>query len=252
VIESSFRPEEKIVIRTVQDARSLSVCVDLQQQIWGFSEPEIVPEGIFLIANHTGGQVLVAYAGERPAGFALSFAAWREGRIYLHSHMVGVLPAYQNQGIGRLLKLRQRDDAIARNIDLIEWTFDPLQLKNARFNISKLGAIVRQHIPDFYGRTSSPLHAGLPTDRLVAEWRVRSSRVASFIGGVPQLPGTGHRRIDIPAQIREICLSDPQRAAAIQSQLRTTFKQVLAEGYTVTGFEMGANQGTYLLERLED
>ena len=91
--------------------------------------------------------------------------------------MVGVLAEYRDRGVGRLLKLAQREDALARQINRIEWTFDPLQLKNASFNIARLGAIVRHYIPNLYGRTSSPLHAGLPTDRLVAEWWVRSSRV---------------------------------------------------------------------------
>lgn len=252
MIEATYPVQEEIVVRAAHDARDLSACVELQQQIWGYSEIDTVPDQIFVVAKKTGGQVLVAYAGEKAAGFALAFAALREGRVYLHSHMVGVLPGYQNRGVGRLLKLGQRDDALERKIDLIEWTFDPLQLKNAHFNISRLGAIVRRYIPNLYGRTSSPLHAGLPTDRLVAEWWVRSKRVQDLFAVEPQAPGAEGQRIGIPSAIRDICRSAPRAAEEIQSQVRARFEQLIAEGYAVTGFELSADQGIYLLEPYED
>ena len=97
--------------------------------------------------------------------------------------MMGVLPEYRNRGVGRLLKLAQRDDAIKTGINLIEWTFDPLELKNAFFNIERLGAIVRRYVPNQYGTTTSHLHGGLPTDRCVAEWHVSSIRVADILSG---------------------------------------------------------------------
>ena len=99
-----------------------------------------------------------------------------DGKPYLHSHMLGVLAEYRNHGVGRQLKLQQRDDALARGIDLIEWTFDPLEIKNAYFNVERLGAIVRRYLRNQYGASSSPLHGGLPTDRLVAEWWIRKPR----------------------------------------------------------------------------
>ena len=175
--------KQGINIRMMEDAEEMSVCVELQQRIWGYDPIDTVPDQIFIVAKKTGGQVMTAYDLDTPVGFALAFAATREGRTYLHSHMVGVVEEYQNRGVGRLLKLAQREDALQRGIDLIEWTFDPLQLKNAHFNIQRLGAIVRHYIPNLYGRTSSPLHAGLPTDRLVAEWWVRSRRVEDVLAG---------------------------------------------------------------------
>jgi predicted GNAT superfamily acetyltransferase len=105
---------------------------------------------MFIVARETGGQVLFAYDQEKPIGFALAFPAIDEKTTYLHSHMVGVAPDYQNRGVGRLLKLAQRDDAMARGIRLIEWTFDPLQLRNDHFNLVRLGAVVRRYIPNFY------------------------------------------------------------------------------------------------------
>ena len=119
------------------------------------------------------------------AGFALAYPGIRDGKPYLHSHMAAVLPEFRDLGIGRLLKLAQRDDALSRGISLIEWTFDPLQPRNAYFNLCRLGVVVRRYLIDVYGATSSPLHAGLPTDRLVAEWHLDSQRVADIVGGKP-------------------------------------------------------------------
>jgi predicted GNAT superfamily acetyltransferase len=125
-----------------------------------------------------GGQVFGAFDGEKLVGFLLAIPGIRpDGRVYLHSHMMGVLPEYRNAGIGRQLKMRQREDAIARGIDLIEWTFDPMQLKNAWFNIEGLGAIARRYVRNQYGVSSSALQGGLPTDRLVAEWWVNAERL---------------------------------------------------------------------------
>lgn len=230
----------------------MKVCVDLQQSIWGYSPIDIVPDQVFIVARKTGGQVMTGYDGDRPVGFALAFAAMRDGLTYLHSHMVGVVDEYQNRGVGRLLKLAQRDEALRRGINLIEWTFDPLQLKNAHFNIERLGAIVRHYIPNLYGRTSSPLHAGLPTDRLVAEWWIRSRRVEDVLGGrLPMISGDCER-IAIPANIREICRNEPQRAETIQSKVREQFSAHLANGRAAVGFEINETEGTYLLEPYED
>jgi predicted GNAT superfamily acetyltransferase len=241
-----------IRIRTLADARDMSVCVELQQRIWGYAPLDTVPDQIFIVARKTGGQVMTAYDGDIPVGFALAFAAIRDGLSYLHSHMVGVVEEYQNRGVGRLLKLAQRDDALERGIDLIEWTFDPLQLKNAYFNIEGLGAIIRHYIPNLYGRTTSPLHAGLPTDRLVAEWWVRSQRVENVLAGRPRSSSQAVERLAIPADIRTICRDDAPRAEQIQSKLRAQFVAAFAQGYGAVGFEFNKEQGTYLLEPYED
>jgi predicted GNAT superfamily acetyltransferase len=230
----------------------MKVCVGLQQQVWGYAPIDTVPDQIFIVANKTGGHVLVAYEQEQPIGFALAFAAVRDGQTYLHSHMVAVVEEFQNRGVGRLLKLAQRDDAIARGFDLVEWTFDPLQLKNAHFNLARLGAIVRRYIPNLYGRTSSPLHAGLPTDRLVAEWWVKSRRVEDIISGHSLKPSKAAERVAIPAAIRELCVDNPSAAEDIQSGAREQFSRHFAAGLAAVAFEWEQDQGNYVLERYED
>ena len=244
--------KQEIRIRAMQEAQEMGVCVDLQQRIWGYAPLDTVPDQIFIVAKKTGGQVMTAYEGDTPVGFALAFAAMREGLTYLHSHMVGVVEGYQNRGVGRLLKLAQREDALERGINLIEWTFDPLQLKNAHFNIERLGAIVRHYIPNLYGRTTSPLHAGLPTDRLVAEWWVRSQRVEDVLAGKPRPTGSDFQQIAIPADIRRICRDEPLTAEKIQTNVREQFLANIAEGRAAVGFEFNKEKGTYLLERYED
>src|SRR5580692_2716142 len=244
--------KQGIQIRSMEDAEEMSVCVELQQRIWGYAPIDTVPDQIFIVARKTGGQVMTAYDAETPVGFALAFAAARDGLGYLHSHMVGVVEEYQNRGVGRLLKLAQREDALQRDINLIEWTFDPLQLKNAHFNVERLGAIVRHYLPNLYGRTSSPLHAGLPTDRLVAEWWVRSMRVENVLAGRPRPSTPDCQRISIPAGIRQICRDEPPKAEKIQTRVREEFVARIADGHAAVGFEFNEELGTYLLEPYED
>ena len=179
------------------------------------------------------------------------------GRSYLHSHMLGVLPAYRNAGIGRMLKLRQRDEARARGIELIEWTFDPLELKNAFLNIERLGAIVRRYNENQYGMTGSPLHGGLPTDRCYAEWWIDSPRVQAILAGeavarqngqAKGLPRQGECRIGYPAEIGKLRSANPQRAREIQKSNGEKFRRAFEQGLAVIGFERSETEGTYILE----
>ena len=244
--------EPGITIRPLQEVGEMSIGVDLQRRVWGYTEIDTVPDQIFIVARESGGQVLGAFHEDKAIGFALAFAGVHCGRIHLHSHMVAVLPEYQDRGVGRMLKLAQRDDAISRRIDLIEWTFDPLQLKNAYFNLMRLGAVVRRYITNFYGRTSSPLHGGLPTDRLLAEWWVRSARVQELLDGKIPKAGPDRVRIRIPAGIRQITSSNPAEAERIQTGIRSQFERHIAEGRAAVGFEFDAEHGSYVLEPYED
>jgi predicted GNAT superfamily acetyltransferase len=246
-------------IQPLHSAEDMPACVQLQARIWGYTPIDTVPDQIFIVAAKTGGHVLLARDQDAPIGFALAFAAVRNGRTYLHSHMVAVLDEYQNRGVGRLLKLAQREDALHRGFDLIEWTFDPLQLKNARFNITRLGAIIRHYIPNLYGQTSSHLHAGLPTDRLVAEWWVRSSRVANILRADSHLQHNKRTGIpadrvgvSVPTNIRELCREQADAAVEIQSRIRKEFSTHFANGRAVVAFEIDQDRGTYLLEPYED
>ncbi len=241
-----------ITVRSISAVEEMKLGVELQNQVWGYSPLDTVPEQMFVVAQESGGHVLVAFDGDRPVGFALAYAGVHHGKAHLHSHMVGVIPEYQNRGVGRILKLAQRDDAIARGIHLIEWTFDPLQIKNAFFNISRLGAIVRRYIPNCYGRTSSPLHGGLPTDRLVAEWWVESPRVATILKGAPQQISNDAVRISLPANIRQLVADDPTTAESIQTTMREQFEQNFRDGRAAVAFEFDTLQASYVLEPYED
>jgi predicted GNAT superfamily acetyltransferase len=237
-------PEQPSVsIRPCRSHAEFSRCVELQREVWQFADLEIVAPDLFVVFTRTGGQVFGAWRDDQMIGFSLAAPAIREGKAYLHSHMVAVLPEWQNRGVGRLLKLAQREEALSRGINLIEWTFDPLEVRNAYFNIAKLGVIVRRYEPDFYGITTSPLHRGLPTDRLVAEWWLDSPRVKQTLAGeVPQAVGERH-------SIR-CAVAISETAAQVQRELRREFQAALAERFVVTGFERGKESGSYLLEKV--
>jgi predicted GNAT superfamily acetyltransferase len=171
----------QIEIRPGKSFAEIDACIALQREVWQYPELDVVPRRMFVVGQAIGGHLFCAWAGDQLAGYAFAIPGMREGHPYLHSHMVAVAEGYRNHGVGYRLKLAQRDDAIARGIQLIEWTFDPTQRRNAHFNLNKLGAIVRRYSPDFYGPSASVIHRGLPTDRLHAEWWVRSARVESVL-----------------------------------------------------------------------
>ncbi|MGA8221594.1 MAG: GNAT family N-acetyltransferase [Candidatus Acidiferrales bacterium] len=221
-------------------------CVRLERLTWG--EDITVPAAIFVVAHHSGGQVLGAFAGGRMVGFTLALAGLRGKQRFLHSHMTAVLPEFQNRGVGRRLKLFQRQDALRRDIPLVEWTFDPLELKNARFNLTRLGAVVRRYLPDCYGVTNSPLHAGLPTDRLVAEWWLDSERVKGILADDVPPANAAAERISLPCNLPEIKMRDRAAGLRIQSGARMEFQRWLAEGYVATGVENRGDSTDYVLE----
>ncbi len=237
-----------IEIRQLSTLEEFQAAVDLQETIWGFDKIDLLPLRFFVVASRVGGEVLGAYHGHRMVGFCLGIPGIKPGnRPYLHSHMMGVLSEYRNTGVGRRLKLRQREDALARGIPLIEWTFDPLELKNAFFNIERLGAIVRRYAVNQYGITGSPLHGGLPTDRCYAEWWVDSPRVRSILAGETREPRPAER-IAFPADIARIRSEDTQAARRIQEVNTFKFQAAFARGLAVTGFSRTAAEGIYLLE----
>lgn len=239
-------------IRQCQSHEDLQLCVELQRRIWGYADEDLVPAAIFVVAQHTGGHALCALDGDEPVGFTLAFSAERDGSRYWHSHMAGVLPPYQDRGVGRMLKWRQREEALCGGVDLIQWTFDPLELRNAYFNVCRLGVIVRHYVPNCYGRTTSPLHGGLPTDRAVAEWRLKSERVTSRLcREAPRQPGPEAIRVPVPANIGELKRADPEQACQVQAKLRQALQDLFSERYAITGFDRGT-VCHYVLERYED
>jgi predicted GNAT superfamily acetyltransferase len=241
-----------IDIRPLTEREDLKAVVRLQRQIWGFEDVDLIPLRLFVVASKIGGQVFGAFDGTQLIGFCMAIPGLKPGgKTYLHSHMLGVLAEYRNTGVGRTLKLIQRDDALGRGIDLIEWTFDPLELKNAFFNMERLGAIVRRYVPNQYGTTSSPLHGGLPTDRCIAEWWISSQRVKTVLAGKRFETNPVEARIAIPSDIPTIRANEPARAREVQQRACEQFRAGFDRELAVIGFEKTEESGTYLLGKWE-
>jgi predicted GNAT superfamily acetyltransferase len=246
---------DAIVIRHCQGLDELRACVGLQKEIWNFSDAELVPLRMFVVAEKVGGQVMGAFDGSQMVGFALSVPGTRSGHVYLHSHMLAVRKEHRNSGLGRRLKLLQREDALARGIKLIEWTFDPLEIKNAYLNIEKLGAISRRYNINQYGITSSPLQGGLPSDRLIAEWWLKSKRVETLLATGKNPAFNQHAAIEVPAQIYEWKATAETRGKAqkVQERNRDQFLRAFGDGLAVLGYERdSAGNGKFLLANWDE
>jgi predicted GNAT superfamily acetyltransferase len=248
----------QVRIAAVKELADFERCVEVQLAVWGYSDGDLIPKRVFIVADRIGGQVIGAFDRDAMVGFAMALPGYRAGKPYLHSHMLAVLPEYRNAGLGRRLKLAQRDDALARGFDLMEWTFDPLEIKNAYLNIEKLGAIARRYHVNQYGITSSPLQGGLPTDRLVAEWWMKSKRVEAVLAGAPPATFECRARIEVPAEIYE-WKADPAKSAqalAIQKRNRAQFAQAFTEGLSVLGYERNESNergdGRFLLGKWDE
>jgi predicted GNAT superfamily acetyltransferase len=238
----------EIEIRTLKELPEFQEAVRLQKEIWGFADIELLPVRLFVVATKVGGHALGAFDGSRMVAFLLAIPGLKPGgKTYLHSHMMGVLPDYRNAGLGRRLKLRQRELALAAGVHLVEWTFDPLEIKNAFFNIERLGAVVERYVLNQYGTTTSTLHGGLPTDRCVASWYVSSERVERAIKGQPRSPLEVVRRIEVPNDIASLRANEPKQARSIQARISEDFLAAFDAGLAVTGFERGNTHAAYLL-----
>ncbi|MDX2270035.1 MAG: acetyltransferase [Bryobacter sp.] len=246
-----------IEVRALTEHGQFVEAVQLQKTIWGFEEIELLPVRLFVVASKVGGQIFGAYevgatgermSSERMVAFLLAIPGLKAGgKYYLHSHMMGVLPEFRNAGLGRALKLRQREEALARGISLIEWTFDPLEVKNAFFNIERLGAVVRRYVLNQYGTTTSTLHGGLPTDRCVAEWYIGHPRVEGVLAGGPLAKPTPVERIVIPGEMPTWKQTDPARARAEQAKISEQFQTHFRNGLAVVGFARSEAGGAYEL-----
>jgi len=243
---------DSVELRRCHGIEDFRACVALQKEVWNFSDAELVPLRMFVVADKVGGQVMGAFDKNQMVGFALSVPGTRTGHLYLHSHMLAVRKEYRNSGLGRRMKLMQREDALARGIELIEWTFDPLEIKNAYLNIEKLGAIARRYNINQYGITSSPLQGGLPSDRLIAEWWLKSKRVETLLANGKNGEITSELAIAVPAQIYDWKASPETRLQAkeIQERNREQFLRAFAHGLSVLGYERDPEgTGRFLLGR---
>jgi predicted GNAT superfamily acetyltransferase len=236
-----------ITVRPLHSVAEFKECVELERAIWSDTDLETEPSVTFVIAHHTGGQVLGAFDGETMVGFSKAYIGLHGETPYLHSHQAGVLASHRDRHIGRQIKLFQRDDALRRGIRLIEWTFDPLETKNAHFNINRLGAISRTYIPNFYGITTSPLHRGIPTDRLLVEWHLDSPRVIAAIGDIAYAPAVCPAVVQLPATgAKDVDLED------VQTRIRGEFTEWFAKGYAATGVRKTGAGVEYCLSPYSD
>jgi predicted GNAT superfamily acetyltransferase len=246
---------DRLVVRKCNGVDEFTKCVALQKEVWKFDDLDIIPLRMFVVAEKIGGQVIGTFDGEQLVGFALSIPGSRSGHPYLHSHMLAVREQYRNAGLGRRMKLAQRDDALARGIELMEWTFDPLEIKNAHLNIERLGAIARRYNVNQYGLSSSPLQGGLPTDRLIAEWWLNSRRVRELLTSGKRPNIDAERTIEVPGEIYawKASAADRDKAKAVQLRNREMFLQAFDDDLAVLGYERNSRgDGKFLIGRWDE
>jgi predicted GNAT superfamily acetyltransferase len=270
-----------IAYRDLTAHEELAKVVELERRIWGPGYDDVVPPPVLTVSVKRGGILIGAFDGERMIGFVYSLPAVKNGRPSQWSHMLGVAEGFRNNGVGRSLKLLQRERALAMDVELIEWTFDPMQALNAHLNFSRLGVVVQEYEENVYGESSSPLHRGNPTDRLVAEWWIREPRVARRLSGVEggcpadiadarrvnraagagELPecvdvdlglDTLRLSVEIPTGFTEMLSRAPALALEWRLATRRIFTTYFARGYRAVEFRLDrrASKGAYLLIRV--
>jgi predicted GNAT superfamily acetyltransferase len=264
---------------TIRDIDRLSEMHDvekLQKEIWGVADIEIFPALALVAMKEVGAVLIGAFDRDQMVGFVFGFPGLSNGRVVIHSDMLGVKPCYRAFGLGRKLKLAQRDRALALGIERITWTFDPLQSVNAHLNFARLGVIADRYDIDFYGKTSSFLHR-IGTDRLWVTWLLNSPRVNQRIAGAT-LEVAKQFAEDIPSLVRvsseleplsnenasedgSLLIEIPDSSARLQSNehlslrwrqaMREAFRKALDSGYVVEEFwrQPSKRNGAYLLRR---
>ena len=243
---------EGIVVRNCESLDEFHRCVDLQREIWGEADLEVEPATMFVVAAQTGGEVLGAFDGARLVGYTLAVVGLRDRTTYLHSHMTGVHSEYRDRGVGRMLKLFQRSEALGRGIRLIQWTFDPLEVRNAHFNLNRLGAICREYQPNLYGVTTSPLHRSMETDRLLVEWHLDSARVVAAIENLVKVPVEAPAVIELPAELERWQSEGSSEVGVVQARVREEFARWFAKGYAAVALRTGPGSRAYLLTPWSD
>ncbi len=271
-----------IAIRPLRSLDEYTACEELQRRVWAMLDDlEVVPLHLLVTVQRNGGLLLGAFDGGELVGFVFGFPGFtKEGRAKHCSHMMGVAQGYQSAGIGYRLKLAQRDFALAQGVELVTWTYDPLESRNAYLNIHKLGAVSQTYIRDYYGPLADGLSAGLPSDRLQVDWWITSGHIEqrqiSMAGqpharGVLQVNDTGRTeaglltpgalhldttvplvQVEIPVDFQSVKTTDPDLALAWRQATREIFEFYCASGYTVVDFHSPMVGGTrrcfYVLE----
>lgn len=266
----------------IQRVTTIEACRDieqLQKNIWASTDLEVAPDHLLFTIAKEGGVVLLAKTeADEPVGFAYGFLSQTEtGQLKLASHQAGVLPTAQDSSIGYALKLAQRQAALDLGLELITWTFDPLQGRNAYFNLYKLGAVCNTYFPNLYGEMRDDLNQGLPSDRFRADWWIAADRVVRRVAGEVEersvsaypilnaslsghddarLPtstvqplSASHCLVEIPADINRLKMEAPAAALQWRFQTRQIFEQAFAAGYTAVDLLRDQGRNYYLLQK---
>jgi predicted GNAT superfamily acetyltransferase len=249
---SEYATAASLVVRKCSTLQEFRQCVALQREIWAETDLGVEPSTMFVVAANTGGQVLGVFDGDKLVAYILAVVGAHQTTPYLHSHHAGVHSDYRDRGVGRMLKLFQREEALSRGIRLVEWTFDPLELRNAHFNLNRLGAICRRYRPDLYGVTTSPLHRGLATDRLVAEWFLDSPRVVAAINNLTKEPPPASAAIELPSELEQWKLDDSEKVRLTQQRVRDEFTSWFARGHAAIATHRTPTGTAYLLAPWSD
>lgn len=233
-------------IREALSNDDLDEIARIQREVWRIDDLEIVGRFQMRAALHAGGSILVAEADDGAfAGFAYALAGLKHGEFFWHSDMLAVRKPFRGQGIGQDLKWAQRGKALEAGIKKITWTFDPMQSGNANLNLTLLGATAREYLENFYGVTTSSLHHGLPTDRLMASWDLESPRVTALAAHKAEAGATATLMVSIPASWNDLVQVDPQVARSEQGRVRDTLKKAFQKGLVAAGFDKPTS--SYLL-----
>ena len=246
----------EIIIRECTTIEEFDNCIYLQREAFGLPDLEISPRRHFIVSRQAGGWTLGAFADDRMVGFVHHLAAVRpNNEIYGYSHVMAVARDYQNKGVGARLKWAQREKAMSEGRDFIKWTWDPMQSRNAHFNLNRLGVLVHHYEANFYGldydqRSDKP---GLPSDRLFASWYLNSPRVAALgEGRAHTIDAPPVKTIAIPSEWSAVVKRDPQEARDMQTRVRSEFQNAFAEQLVCAGLERGDGESRYLLFRPDD
>ena len=242
---------EEIIIRECTTIEEFDSCIYLQREAFGLPDLEISPRRHFIVSRQAGGWTLGAFADERMVGFVHHLTAVRpNNEIHGYSHVMAVARDYQNKGVGARLKWAQRAKAISEGRDFIKWTWDPMQARNAHFNLNRLGVTVHTYAENFYGLDYDlpGERPGLPSDRLFANWSLNSARVSALAEGVTNtINAQPVKTIAIPTEWSAVVKRDAEEAREMQLRVRSEFEKAFAEQLVCAGFERGDEQSRYLL-----
>jgi predicted GNAT superfamily acetyltransferase len=242
-----------VTIRPIDNVAEMRAVEDLQKEVWGIPDIEVVPLTQLVAAKEAGGTLIGAFDADVLVGFVYGFPSFEYGQAAHHSHMLAVKTAYRNLDLGRRLKLAQREQVMAQGIAVMTWTFDPLQSLNAYFNFSKLGVVADRYLPDFYGAEASSFLHQTGTDRLWVSWWLATERVKKTISGdrAPESFVHDDASIEIPGDINSLQQQEPPAALKWREETRRGFTEAIRAGYKVVGFTREKAVGRYLLRRID-